>query len=323
MKRLVSWIAVLSAVLMMTSCAEEKPLSRTVTALDTVCTISLYDGKEEIALDASVHLLREGEERWSRTKAGSMISKLNAANGAQTTVDTLTYQLLQTAQEYSLATDGAFDVTLGALTDLWTAAEERGSVPTNEELTAALFASGSYKMILGDGTVTLMEGVRLDLGGIAKGAIADDVAQGLRLGGCTSALLDFGGNIVAIGSKPDGSPFHVGIADPKNPDNLVGTIAVHDRAVVTSGSYERGYMIDDVWYSHILNPKTGYPVENDLLSVTILAPNALDADVLSTACFVMGFDRAQAFLQSYEDVDAVFVKADGTVVATDGVKRVD
>ncbi len=321
MKRLFSFAISLLLLFSLTSCAADKPLSRTVTALDTVCTISLYDGKDEIALDGAIHELRWYEEQWSRTK-GVEVIKLNAANGEETTVSSATYQLLLAAQHYSRATDGAFDITTAPLTDLWQAAQDNNVLPTKDELTQACATVGADKMQFGEYTVTLAKGTKIDLGGIAKGAIADEVAGILREGGCSSALIDLGGNIVALGAKPNGEPFHIGIADPRNEEALIATVAVRDCAVVTSGSYQRGYEIAGKRYSHILDPKTGYPVDNDLASVTIIAPLALDADVLSTACFVMGYEKARAFLDTYEDVEAVFVKTDGSVIATDGVDLV-
>ncbi len=322
MKRLFSFVLSLLLLFSLTSCAADKPLSRTVTALDTVCTISLYGENEESTLDAVCAMIQEYEQRWSRTIPNSEVSVLNAANGAQTAVSTATVELLQTAQFYSIATEGAFDITTAPLTDLWKAAEQSGTLPDEAALSAACATTGAYRMQFGVDTATLERGTSIDLGGIAKGAIADKVSEALKAGGCSSALIDLGGNIVALGSKPNGEPFHIGIADPQKEEALIATVAVSDRAVVTSGSYQRGYEIAGEWYSHILDPKTGYPVENDLASVTILAPLALDADVLSTACFVMGYEKASTFLDTYDDIEAVFVKADGSVVATDGVDLV-
>lgn len=323
MKRLLAFVLSLLLFLSFTSCADDKPLSRTVTALDTVCTISLYDGKDEIALDGAIHELRWYEDKWSRTKAGSDVSKLNAANGEETTVHSATYELLKAAQEYSVLTNGAFDITTAPLTDLWKTAQQNGTPPDEAALKAACETAGSTALTFGDiGVVTLASGSAIDLGGIAKGAIADRLVTLIKAGGCTSALVDLGGNIVALGSKPNGEPFHIGIADPQNEEKLIATVAVSDCAVVTSGSYQRGYEIAGKWYSHILDPKTGLPVENDLVSVTIIAPLAAEADVLSTACFVMGYEKASAFLEAFDDIEAVFVKTDGSVVTTDGVMLV-
>lgn len=322
MKRILCIGLVLVMTVLLSACAEETPLSRTEMALDTVCSISLYDGKEETRLDASFSLIREYESKWSRTKAGSDVTTLNTANGVPTTVSVDTLALLQTAQFYTVLTDGAFDITTAPLTDLWKQAETADTLPDAAALQAACRHTGAEKLIIGSDTVALTDGAQIDLGGIAKGQIADQVANELKLGGCTSAVIDLGGNIVALGSKPNGEPFHIGITDPQNSDQLIATVAVSDRAVVTSGAYQRGFDIGGVHYSHILDPRTGQPVHNDLLSVTIIAPLAVDADVLSTACFVMGYEQASALLTRLDDIEAVFVRADGSVVTTGGVELV-
>lgn len=322
MKRLICLVFAVLTVVSFSSCTDSEPLTRTVAALDTVCSVALYDTKEDALLDAACKTIQEYEQLWSRTVPDSDIARLNAAKGKETAVSADTTELFQIAQFYSLATEGAFDITTAALTDLWKAADENDVLPAPTELTAACQTTGAYKLQFGIDTVTAEKGTTVDVGGIAKGAVADKVAEILSEQGCTSAVIDLGGNIVALGTKPDGKPFHIGIADPNNPEALIATVAVSDRAVVTSGSYQRGYEIGGKRYSHILDPETGQPVENDLASVTILAPHAVDADVLSTACFVMGYEKANAFLAAYEDMEAVFVMTDGTVVATDGVELV-
>ncbi len=309
--------AVLAALILMlcSSCTDAPALTRTVTALDTVCSVSLYDGGQTLA-DASVQWLYEYEALWSRTVPSSDVAKLNSANGTPIAVQAQTYALLKSAQQYTALTDGAFDITTASLTDLWKASEQADVLPDEAALAAACQTVGGDKITFQEQTVSLANGTSIDPGGIAKGAIADRVAERLREGGCTSAILDFGGNIVALGAKPNGEPFQIGIADPRDSEQLIATVAVRDRAVVTSGSYERGYTIAGHRYSHILDPQTGYPVQNDLLSVTIITSSAMQADALSTACFVMGYETAQTLIASLDGVEAVFVKADGTVIAT-------
>ena len=324
MKRTLWYIAAaLLLVVPLSSCAADKPLSRTFTALDTVCTLSLYDSRDGALADACVQLVQEEEARWSRTVETSEIALLNAAQGETRRVSADTYELLSYACEMTRQTDGAFDITTAPLTDLWKAGETADKLPDKSALEQACAAVGADKVRLGaDCEVSLSVGTSVDVGGIAKGVIADHVAAHLKANGCDSALINLGGNVVAVGDKPNGEAFLVGIADPQDTEKLAATVAVRDGAVVTSGSYERGYLIGGVWFSHILHPQTGLPVSNDLLSVTILAPTATQADALSTACFVMGYEKAAAFLASCDGVEAVFVRNDGTVVATDGVAMV-
>ncbi len=295
-----------------------RPLTQTDFLLDTTCSITVYDPADETALLLATDRVASDEQRWSRTIDSSDIALLN--RGDLQTVSDDTAALLRTALDWSARTDGAFDITTAPLTDLWKAAEEQGHPPSQADIADTLTRVGFDHVTLDGNAVTLQNGTMIDLGAIAKGAIADRAAAVLRRQGCHSALIDLGGNIVAVGEKPDGSPFTVGIADPQSPDKLVATVLVTDGAVVTSGSYERGYRIGGIWYSHILDPKTGVPVQNDLLSVTVLAPRATDADALSTACFVMGYEKARAFVDALDSVEAVFVTTDGAVQATAGVQ---
>lgn len=298
---------------------QEKPLTRTVMAMDTVMTLSLYDIRDEAVLDACTALIEKRESQWSRTPADSDIARANAADGQPTEVDASTVQLLESALAYTRLTDGAFDVTTAVLSDLWKQAQAADTLPETAQREEALAKTGADKVVLDNTTVTLTGGAQLDLGAIAKGQLADELSALLTRKGCHSALIDLGGNIYAHGTKTDGSPFTVGIAHPHKDNALAATVAVSDMAVVTSGSYERGYTVNGKRYSHILDPATGLPVENDLASVTILTASACTADVLSTACFVMGYDAARVFVDSTEGVEAVFVLTDGTVVMTDGV----
>lgn len=310
MRRICAVLAVLC--LLCTSCAPQTPLTRSFTALDTACSVKLYGGPQAL-LDKAVNTVAEYEALWSRTVETSDVARLNAAEGAAVTVAAETATLLETAREWSEATDGAFDVTVAPYKVLW---ETATRVPTEAELLEAGTRVGTDK--LQSSPWRLEDGASLDLGAIAKGAIADKVRERLEAEGCTGALLDLGGNITVFGSKPDGSAFKVAIADPRDPRNAVLTVEVTDVTLSTSGSYERFYELDGKRYSHILDPLTGRPVENGLLSVTVVAPCGATADALSTACFVMGVEKGKAFIEALDGVEAVFVTA-GEVFVTEGL----
>ncbi len=313
MKRILAAVGCV-CVLLMSGCGDS-PRSRQTVALDTSCAVTIYDG-EDALLDECMAHLRAREALWSKTVATSDIATLNKSGTA--VVDDDTAALLIAAKSFSETTDGAFDITTASLVTLWDNAEKEGVIPDKEAIAAALACVGGDNMIVDGNAVTLLDGAEVDLGGIAKGAIADELAAMLKDGGCESALIDLGGNIVALGDK-HGEPFHIGIADPQNSDKLALTIAVSDKAVVTSGSYERGYDIDGTHYSHIIDPQTGYPVKNDLLSVTIVCPSATTADALSTACFVKGYKGAKALLSHYPEAEAVFILSDSTIETTKGI----
>ncbi len=307
----------LGVCLLCTSCqATPTPATREFTALDTLCSVKIYDGQDAL-LDKAVGTVTEYEALWSRTMENSDIARMNAADGEAVTIDENTAELLEQAIAWSNATDGAFDITVAPCKELWEAATD---VPTDEALAAAKARVGIDKLKTAPWRLT--DGAQLDLGAIAKGAIADKVCERLLANGCTSALIDLGGNITAFGRKPDGSPFRVAIADPLDPSRTVLTVEAADVTLSTSGSYNRYYELDGVRYSHILDPSTGRPVDNDLRAVTVIARRGADADALSTACLVMGFDRAWAFLQTLDGIEAIFVKTDGAVITTDGVVTV-
>ena len=207
-------------------------------------------------------------------------------------------------------------------------------MPTDEERIAALPLVDDEQLTLGENnTVTLPDGMQIDLGGIAKGYIADRVAALVR-GRCSGAMLNFGGNVYAVGTKPDGSAYRVGVQDPDEPNSSIptglmsvtnssspiGVVSVIDRSVVTSGIYERGFTIDGVRYHHILSPWTGLPSDSDLASATIIAESSMDADALATACIVLGSEKALQLTQE-NGYPALMILRDGTVMMNDLMKQ--
>lgn len=308
------WMVFAVLCLLCTSCTPQAPLMQSFLALDTACSVKLYGGATEAHLRMAVSTVEEYERLWSRTVPQSDIARLNAAEGEAVALAEETSALLETASAWMQGTDGAFDITVAPYKELW---ETASAVPSEDVLREAGQRVGAEKLL--SSPWRLADGASLDLGAIAKGAIADELCERLKADGCTGALIDLGGNITALGHKPDGSPFHVAIADPRDTSKTLLTVAAADVTLSTSGSYQRFYELEGRRYSHILDPETGHPVENDLLAVTVIAPCGADADALSTACFVMGFDKGKALIDSLDGIEAVFVKTDGAAVPTDGV----
>ena len=226
-----------------------------------------------------------------------------------------TAEVIALAQRYAQLSDGALDITVRSAFVLWDFTA--GTIPDAAALHQAVSLI-DYRSLHVDGqTVTLAKGA-IDLGGIAKGYIADRVATVLKEKGVRSALIDLGGNIVALGDKA-GAPFRIGIKDPSATDSLCAIIEKSDMSVVTSGIYERGFDKDGVRYHHLLDPATGMPIQNTLASVSVVCETSADADALSTACFVMGEERARALIESLDGVEALFVRRDGTIATTTGL----
>jgi len=302
------------------------PLSRTEFLLGTVTTISLYDHQSEEILDLAIEKLKALEDTLSINKTGTLIDKINDAAGIHpVVVDESTYDVIEKGLTYSELTDGAFDITVGPIVKLWNIGFPEARVPNPTEIEHALPLIGFDKVILNpnDLSVYLTEpGMRLDLGGIGKGYAADEIAKLLRQNGVEHAIIDLGGNVYTLGNKPGDQLWTVGVQDPFNPrGKVIGRLKAENKSIVTSGIYER-FVEDEAGnqYHHILNPKTGYPYENQIAGVTIVSDSSADGDALSTAVFAMGIEEGLSFVESLEGIDAIFITLDSKVYVTDGLK---
>ena len=281
-------------------------------------------GKNAAQALAAVH--REAqrlENLLSRFLPESDVSRINRSAGVKREpVSAETYGILSFATECSVASAGLFDVTAGPLIDLWD--YRHASLPPEKERITAALPLVNYRdleLCPAENSAELRKtGQSLDLGGIGKGFASDRFMEIFHEYGVTSAWSNIGGNVSTLGSKPDGSPWRVGIRHPRQ-NGLVGAVAVTGQSVVTSGDYER-YFIDSEGrrFHHILNPVTGYPADAGLLSATVVAKSAMVADAVSTAVFVVGLERGLAFVRNYQ-VEAVLVDAQLRVYVTRGLRR--
>ncbi len=321
-----------------TGCGRDaEPVSVDKECLDTQCNVTVYgtgeygapDGKldEEIAakaIDEAFELCTELENRISKTITASDIYKINHANGEWVEVCDNTAELLRKGIEYSELSDGDFDITVGGLTALWDFQAIEPSLPDEAELSAAA-QHVDYRCVELDGNrVRLSDpAAQLDLGGIAKGYIGDCMAKNLIENGVNSAIVNLGGNVVCVGGKPDGTDFNIGIETPYSDRTEVsGVLAVSDKTVVTSGVYERYFELDGKKYHHILDPGTGYPVETDVVAVTLEAGigHSMDIDALGTICLIKGVDEGVKLIESLDGIEAAFTKTDGSMVKTGGME---
>lgn len=311
--------------LLITSCAP-KSADDMRFMLNTICTITVYseDNKNKSAEDLvneAFDLCQDYENKFSRTIEGSDIYNINNSGGNPVTVSDETIDILETAKYFSEMSEGAFDITTAPLSIRWNFEGESPSVPPDNEI-QELLAKVDYKKINIDGnTVTLESPVEaIDLGAIAKGYIADRVADYLKENGVTSAIISLGGNIYAIGrNSEEDRPFNLGVQDPKSEDgSILGYLQLSDKSLVTSGDYQRYFTQDGKRYHHILDPKTGYPVENELSSVTIISDSSVVGDALSTACFVLGKDKGLELVNSLDGVEAIFIDHDDNLYFSEG-----
>ena len=305
--------------LLLSGCARAvSSQSRSGLLLDTTVTITVYHSQPGPILDACFRQIADFERLFSRTLEGSDIWNLNHAQGQPVTVSEETARLLRLALDYADKSDGALDVTIAPASSLWDFKAADPAVPAAEELKRAA-AHVNWKNLRLEGTTAqlLDKEMAVDLGAVAKGYIADRLSDSLRAQGVTSALINLGGNIVALGDK-NGKAWQVGIQSPFDEEALAVTLEVRDKTVVTSGTYERSFRKNGVLYHHILDPKTGEPVRNGLASVTILADGSMIADGLSTACFVLGETKGLALIEATPEAEALFIREDGTELRSAG-----
>lgn len=298
-----------------------EPISRTAIYFDTVISIKIYDSQDETLLDQCFAFCEEFENTISRTIETSEISQINNSKGTPVTVSDTTIELLEQGIYYGELTNGAFDITIAPLSELWDFKNNPGVVPSEADIQNAL-SHVSYKNIIIDGnTVTLTDPeMAIDFGGIAKGYMADRLKEYLLIEGVESALIDLGGNILAVGSKPNGNDFTIGIKKPFDEANMIATESISDLSVVTSGCYERYFEVDGDLYHHILNTETGYPCDNGLFGVTIFSENSVDGDALSTSCFALGLEDGKNLIESLDGIDALFVTKDYQIIDTRNTK---
>ena len=294
-------------------------LQKTFPAMGTIHTITLY-GKNRGGL--AERMRREVlamDRAWSIFREDSTLSELNRSAGiAPVSVDEDTLALLNTCVSLCKLTDGAFDVTSGALSALWRTAAKQNRMPGEDALRSAMTRTDARSIVLNgkDRTAYLPKtGQAVDFGGIAKGFASDRLKEMLLSEGVRDAMLNLGGNVTAVGQ-----PVSIGVRNPFVPkDAPIGTLTICNRSVVTSGSYERFCSIGGRRYHHIIDPHTGYPSESGLVSVTLIGSNATDLDALATGVFVLGAERGQKILKE-RNIDAIFITTEGEVRITESLK---
>lgn len=315
MKRLL--LPCLLALVLLCGCAAA-PQAQTASffAMDTAMELTVYGGAD---LPGQVQaLISDLEGQLSVTDPDSALYAVNASGSGTLTgrANTLMGQALDLCRR----TDGALDLSIYPVVRAWGFTTGDYQVPDDAAL-ADLTALVDYTRIDYDpasGAVALPTGMEIDLGSVAKGCAGREAAQLLRQAGVASALLNLGGNIQTVGSRPDGDPWQIGVKDPATGQPMM-VLSIRDQAVVTSGGYERYFQQDGRTYWHIMDPDTGRPAENGLRSVTIVGDDGLVCDGLSTALFVMGLERGARFWAASDDFEAIFVTDDGTVYLTQGL----
>jgi len=301
-----------SCFLFLTSCAQQEP-SRTELALgNTLCTITLFKHGNENIYSEIFNKIREIENLMSVNISSSDISRINAAAGIESVqVHTEVFKVIERAVYFANVSDGAFDPTVGPLVDLWGINSGSENIPSQYKIDEVLPLVNWRNIELDESNTSVFltqRGMSLDLGAIAKGYAADSAAKIIRDANITRALIDLGGNIIVIGERSANVPWRVGIQKPghKRGESII-TLQLTDKTIVTSGVYERYFKENGKHYHHLFEPFSGYPADNGLLSVTIVTDVSMDADALSTAVFVLGYERGLVLLESFPEVEAIFI----------------
>lgn len=287
-------------------------------AMDTVMSLTAYGSHAREALDSASAEIQRLDKLFSISSETGDIYRVNRDGEGDLSEDTRS--LLASALEYGKDTNGIFDCTIEPVMEAWGFTTKNYRIPSDSELAELLSHVDASTVTLSGNHVTLPEDVKLDLGGIAKGFTSARVMEVFKNSGVTSGIISLGGNVQTLGTKPDEKLWRVGIQDPNDLNAMFAVVEVSDEAVITSGAYQRYFEENGVHYHHIIDPRTGYPAESGLTSVTIISPDGTLADALSTSLFIMGPDDASAFWQNHRDkFEAIMMTENGEVLVTSGL----
>lgn len=293
-----------------------QPIKRSSFLLDTIVTVQVYDSQDESILDEAIDIIKKYELIFSPTNENSELYKLNhrllTHDELRHTISNELADILSHGIRYGDLSNGSFDITIAPILYLWDFKAEDPVLSDQNSLNKAIPLVDYKNISLESNTLIFKnEAMGIDLGGIAKGYIADRIKDYLLDQGVKSAMINLGGNVLCVGNKPDGSPFKVGIQMPYADRNeTIAAMEISDMSVVSSGIYERFIEVDGIPYHHILNPKTGFPVNNNLISVSIISPYSVDGDGLSTTTFALGLEKGIELIESLPDTYAIFITDD-------------
>lgn len=295
---------------------------RDVFAMDTYMTVKAYGSNGDAAVDAAVDEINRLDALLSTGKKDSEIGQINANNGGQLSEDGAV--LMERSLELYKSTNGAFDVAIYPVMKAWGFTDGNYQVPDADTLKATLELVNPSLIDYDKETSTVSfkkDGVQIDLGGIAKGYTSSRIMDIYKEKGVTSGLVNLGGNAQVFGTKPDGSLWRVAVQSPDSEDEYLGVLETKDKAIITSGGYERYFEKDGVTYHHIIDPSTGYPADNGLISVTIVSADGTLADGRSTSLFVMGKDKATNYWKAHSDeFDMILLTDDEKLYVSEGIK---
>ena len=286
--------------------------------MDTAVTVTAYGENAAEGIESAEKEIYRLDKLMSRSNKNGDIYRINDNGSGSVSAETAA--VIQTALDVCRSTGGAFDLTVAPIMDAWGFFGHEYRVPENTEINRLLKSVGYGNVTLDGNNVILGNGAQLDLGGVAKGYASDAAAEALEKSGVKSGIISFGSAIRAVGKKPDGSGWKVGLTDPQSPDTFIAEISIADECVSTSGSYEQVFEENGKKYHHIIDPSTGYPADNGLASVSVIGGDPTRADALSTALFVMGLEKAIRYQKADGGFEAIFITDDNELYYTDGLE---
>lgn len=322
MKRICAVLCIITV--MISGCGGKKTYqcSRDIFAMDTYMNLKAYGDNADKAVDKAQTEIVRIERLLSVTDKNSDTYAVNNSNGTSVEVHEDVSRLIEYAVSISGETDRCLDITIYPVLKEWGFTTGEYKIPDEKRISELLKNVDCTKIALNGNKITLPKDAELDFGAVAKGYTSDRVMEIFRENGVDSAVISLGGNVQTIGKKPDGSVWNVAVTDPFNPTDSLGILTITDKAVVTSGSYERYFTGDDgKKYCHIIDPETGRPTENGLISVTVIGESGLMCDALSTAFFIMGKEKTETYWQSHNNFDMVLVDEDGNIFITEGIEN--
>lgn len=289
-------------------------------AMDTYMNLTVYGDSAETALENASERITELEKIFSVTSENSDVWRINNSNDEFVSISDDTANIISKSVEYGNLTDGNLDITIYPILKEWGFTTGNYKVPDGETLGNLLENVDYSKIMLNNNTLSVPENYQIDLGALAKGYTGDEVIANLKENGIKSAIISLGGNVQALGLKPDGSKWKIAVRNPFSPDTDMCILEIEDKVVITSGNYERFFIDNDGRkYCHIINPVNGFPAENGLVSVTVIGESGIMCDAFSTALFIMGTDSAEDFWRKNGGFDMILVTDDGKIIYTDGL----
>ena len=320
------WIHILCSIILISSLSacssKEQAFSKSAFYFDTQLTITIYSENAEELLEECMQICERMEKIFSRTRKDSELYAINHRNTDTLKISDDMKTVIKAGLHSYEISNHAFDITIAPLLETWNFTQDNASVPNRDVITNALDYIGSEYIELNRNTLTIKnKNTQIDLGALAKGYIADVIKNYLLENEVKSGFINIGGNVLCIGSKPDGTSWNIGIQEPfKDKGEVLHTVKVEDISVVSSGVYERHFIENNINYHHLLDARSGYPMNNGLWQVTILTPSSLEADKLSSTLFLMGLEEGMKYIESRKDCEAIFVDDKGKLHFSSGLE---